>query len=52
MTMKSIARLTAVALFFALFLTLGSSNAFAQGKHPAYFHALSDLTIHFVDSHF
>jgi hypothetical protein len=41
--MKSIARLTAVALFFGLFLTLGSSNASAQGKHPAYLHALTDL---------
>jgi hypothetical protein len=43
MTMKSIARITAVALFFGLFLTLGSGNAFAQGKHPAYLHALTDL---------
>ena len=43
MTMKSIARTMAVALFFALFLTLGSSSAFAQGRHPAYLHALTDL---------
>jgi hypothetical protein len=43
MTMKSIARVTAVAFFVALFLTLGSGNAFAQGKHPYYLHALSDL---------
>ncbi len=43
MTMKSIARITGVALFFALFLTIGSGNAFAQGKHPAYLHALTDL---------
>jgi hypothetical protein len=43
MNTKSIARLAAVALFFALFLTLGSGNAFAQGRHPAYLHALSDL---------
>jgi hypothetical protein len=43
MTMKSIARVTAVAFFVALVLTLGSGNAFAQGKHPYYLHALSDL---------
>jgi len=43
MTMKSIARITGVTLFFALFLTIGSGNAFAQGKHPAYLHALTDL---------
>jgi len=43
MTMKSIARLTAVALFLALFLTLASGTAFAQAKHPAYLHALTDL---------
>jgi len=43
MTMKSIARMTAVAFFAVLVLTLGSGNAFAQGKHPYYLHALSDL---------
>lgn len=43
MTMKSIARITGIALFFALILTIGSGNAFAQGKHPAYLHALTDL---------
>lgn len=43
MTMKSIARVTAVVFFVALFLTLASGNAFAQGKHPYYLHALSDL---------
>ena len=43
MTMKSIARIALVALFAALFLTLGSGNALAQGKHPAYLHALTDL---------
>jgi hypothetical protein len=32
-----------VALVFALFLALGSGNALAQGKHPAYLHALTDL---------
>jgi hypothetical protein len=41
--MKSIARVTAMALFCALFLTLASGIASAQGKHPAYLHALSDL---------
>ena len=41
--MKCIARLTVVALFFALFLSFGSGNVFAQGRHPAYLHALSDL---------
>jgi hypothetical protein len=41
--MKSIARLTVVALVFALFLALGSGNAFAQGRHPGYLHALTDL---------
>lgn len=43
MTMKSIARFTAVSLFIALFLTLGSGQTLAQGKHPAYLHALTDL---------
>jgi hypothetical protein len=43
MTMKSIARVVAVVFFVALFLTLGSGSAFAQGKHPYYLHALSDL---------
>ena len=43
MTMKSIARTMAVASFFALFLALGSGSAFAQGRHPAYLHALTDL---------
>lgn len=43
MTMKSIARTTVVSLFFVLFLAFTSSNAFAQGRHPAYLHALTDL---------
>jgi hypothetical protein len=43
MTTKSIARLKAVALFFGLFLTFGPRNAVAQGMHPAYLHALTDL---------
>jgi hypothetical protein len=41
--MKSLARLTVVALLVALILTVGSGNASAQGRHPAYIHALSDL---------
>jgi len=43
MTMKFIARTAYVALIFALFLMLGSGHAIAQGKHPAYLHALTDL---------
>jgi hypothetical protein len=43
MTMKFIARTAYVALFLALFLMLGSAQASAQGKHPAYLHALTDL---------
>lgn len=41
--MKSIAKLTVFAMGFALFLCIGSDNAAAQGKHPAYLHALTDL---------
>jgi hypothetical protein len=43
MTMKSIARATAFLFLCALCLMLGSGNIFAQGKHPAYLHALTDL---------
>jgi hypothetical protein len=43
MTVKSIAKLAFPALLFALFLVLSPGNAFAQGRHPAYLHALSDL---------
>ena len=43
MTMKSIARFVVPVLFLALFFALGSGNAAAQGRHPAYLHALSDL---------
>ena len=43
MTMKSIARFVVPVLFLALFFALGSSNIAAQGRHPAYLHALSDL---------
>jgi hypothetical protein len=41
--MKSIARLTVVALALALLVSLAPSQAAAQGKHPAYLHALTDL---------
>ena len=30
-------------LFLALFFAFGSGNVAAQGRHPAYLHALSDL---------
>lgn len=43
MTRKSIARLAVVAFVFALVASLSPSQTFAQGKHPAYLHALSDL---------
>lgn len=41
--MKSIAQFTVAVLFVALFVAFGSGNLAAQGKHPAYLHALSDL---------
>jgi hypothetical protein len=41
--MKAVARLLIPAMVFALFFALGASNAFAQGRHPAYLHALTDL---------
>jgi len=41
--MKVVARICIPAMVFALFFALGASNAFAQGRHPAYLHALSDL---------
>jgi tetratricopeptide (TPR) repeat protein len=41
--MKSIARLTVVALALALLVSLAPTQAAAQGKHPAYLHALTDL---------
>ena len=43
MTMKSIARLTAVAFAFVLLFSLAATQTAAQGKHPAYLHALTDL---------
>ncbi len=41
--MKAVARILIPAMVFALFCALGASNTFAQGRHPAYLHALSDL---------
>src|SRR5271165_1729315 len=43
MSMKFIAKLAVSVLFFALLFTLAPNNADAQGKHPAYLHALTDL---------
>jgi hypothetical protein len=43
MTMKSIAKFVVPTVFLAFLLALSGSNAAAQGKHPAYLHALSDL---------
>jgi hypothetical protein len=42
-TMKAVARILIPAMVFALFLALSGSSAFAQGRHPAYLRALSDL---------
>jgi hypothetical protein len=41
--MKSIARFVFPALFFGFVFALGCGNAGAQGRHPAYLHALTDL---------
>jgi hypothetical protein len=41
--MKSISRFVLPAMFFAFVLALACGNAAAQGKHPAYLHALTDL---------
>jgi hypothetical protein len=43
MTRKSIANLVLSFAFFALFFALALGSAAAQGRHPAYLHALSDL---------
>ena len=43
MTMKPIAGFVVPVLFLALFFALGPGNVAAQGRHPAYLHALSDL---------
>jgi len=41
--MKAVARTLIPAMVFALFFAFGASSTFAQGRHPAYLHALSDL---------
>lgn len=43
MTMKSTATLAASIVFLALVFMLVPGRAAAQGKHPAYLHALTDL---------
>jgi hypothetical protein len=41
--MKMIAKVSFFAVVFGLFLGSGAGSATAQGKHPAYLHALTDL---------
>jgi hypothetical protein len=41
--MKSIARLISVAFALVLLFSLAPGQTFAQGRHPAYLHALTDL---------
>jgi hypothetical protein len=41
--MKAVARILIPAMVFALFFALSANSTFAQGRHPAYLHALSDL---------
>lgn len=41
--MKAVVRILIPAMVFALFLALSGGSAFAQGRHPAYPHALTDL---------
>ena len=41
--MRFIGKLPVYAIAFALLLAISSGNAFAQGSHPAYLHALTDL---------
>jgi hypothetical protein len=41
--MKVIAKLSAIALVLGLYVGFGSGSALAQGRHPAYLHALTDL---------
>ena len=43
MPMKSIAKYVAPAALFALLMALTANTVPAQGKHPAYLHALTDL---------
>src|SRR5271157_4096925 len=42
-SMKAVARIIVPAMVFALFLALSGGSTFAQGRHPAYLHVLSDL---------
>jgi len=42
-TLKSVAKLVLPVFVFALFLALTAGTASAQGEHPAYLHALTDL---------
>jgi hypothetical protein len=44
--MKSIARFSFQALFFCFPVALARSGASAQGKHPAYLHALTEHAAH------
>jgi hypothetical protein len=41
--MKSIAKLISVAFALVLLFSLAPGQTFAQGRHPAYLHALTDL---------
>ncbi len=41
--MKSIARFAISLVFFALLFAMAPGGADAQGRHPAYLHALTDL---------
>jgi hypothetical protein len=43
MTMKFIAKFLVPMFVFALFLAVSPNGVSAQGKHPAYLHALTDL---------
>ena len=43
MKLKFIAKALVPVFVFAMFLAVSPSNSSAQGKHPAYIHALSDL---------
>jgi hypothetical protein len=41
--MKTLTRIAVIAAAIAFLLPITSQNASAQGKHPAYIHALADL---------
>jgi hypothetical protein len=43
MTMKFLAKVLVPVFLFALFLAMSPNSAFAQNRHPAYLHALTDL---------